>query len=149
MSILREIGLTVRTKFGQDKESDDKKMSEVEENFNNQTNVYLPGEYSEDVRLINEEMTKAFSETDKSFEKYSADLVKTGENIKNLLSDDGITNVFAELDELLTKEGEELNNSIAIYNEELNKIASEREAEFGFEDTVVIAAITAITTAYA
>jgi len=149
MSILQEIGLAVRTKFEFNKQSDDKKMWEVGENFNNQTNVYLPGEYSEDVSLINEEMNKSFETMDKAFGKYSAALVTEGENIKNLLSDDNIFNVFKELDEKLAEEGAELNASIADYNEELSTIAAEREAHFGFDDATVIAALEQITEAYA
>ena len=148
MSILQEIGLAVRTKFEQDKLSDDKKMGEVEANFDNQTGVYLPGEYSEDISLINELRESTFSAMDKAFGKYSGSIVTEGENIKNLLSDDNIINVFAELDSKLTEEGEELNERISEYNEELSTIAAEREAYFGFDDATVNASVELIRSAW-
>ncbi len=149
MSILQEMGVAIATRFDLDKQETDKKMGEVRANFVSQTDIYLPGEYSEDVELINEHITTSFEEMNKAFTKYSAAIVTEGENIKNLLSADDIINVFAELDSKLTEEGEELNERISEYNDELLSIANEREAYFGFDDATVIAAMAQITEAYA
>lgn len=148
-AIFNAIGLAVRTKFEQNKESDDKKLAEIHEDFSTKTSVTLPSEYSADVTAIEVRRDEAIDKSNGAMLAFSNQISQKRVDIQDLLSADDIINVFAELDSKLTEEGEELNERISEYNAELSSIAADRKAALGFEDAVVNAAMAQITGAYA
>ena len=148
-AIFNAIGLAVRTKFEQDKESNDKKMAEIHEDFSTKTNTTLPEAYAEDLKELESAKYEAIDKSNSAMTAFLDKISEKKDRIKNLLSEDDIINVFAELDAKLTEEGEELNERIDEYNEELSSIAADRKEALGFEDAVVNAAMAQITGAYA
>lgn len=148
-AIFNAIGLAVRTKFEQDKESDDKKLAEIHEDFSAKTSDILPRAYKEDLQAIEVRRDEAMDKSNDAMRAFSNEISQKRVDIQDLLSNDNIINVFKELDTKLTEEGEELNKRIEKYNEELSTIAAERKAALGFDDAVVNAAMAQITGAYA
>lgn len=148
-AIFNAIGLAVRTKFEQDKESDDKKLAEIHEDFSTKTSNTLPAAYTADVTAIEVRRDEAIDKSNDAMRAFSNEISQKRVDIQTLLSNDNIINVFKELDTLLTEEGEELNKRIEKFNEELSIIAAERKAALGFDDAVVNAAMAQITGAYA
>jgi hypothetical protein len=148
-SILEQIGAAVKLKFNNDKQSDDKKLAEISDEFTNLEGQVLPLMHDTQIQQAVGSRNEAIASSNSLMHAYTADLNAKKAEVESLFTDDDIINSLSELKTKLDEEGEELNERISEYNNELASIAAERKAYFGWDEAIVVAAMSQITESYA
>lgn len=146
-AIFNQIGLAVRTKFEENQAYFQGELEDKHNDFVQNSTIELPDAQATSISLMEGTKDGIISKSNEAMNAHSAAIITKGNEIKSLLSDDNIINVFAELQTKLDAEGEELNKRVDEYNADLAALAAQRKAEIGFEDAVVVAAMATITTA--
>jgi hypothetical protein len=146
-AIFNQIGLAVRTKFEENEAYFQGELVDKHNDFELGSTIELPGAQATSISLMEGTRDGIIAKSTEAMNAHSAAIITKGNEIKSLLSDDNIINVFAELQTKLDEQGEELAKRIDEYNTDLAVMAAQRKAEIGFEDAVVVAAMATITTA--